>query len=81
MAKRKKFYCGKCGNHPRTIMQETKGAFYYDLDEDGYLKDNEGMRGDGGPTGKILALCICGHMWRLKRIRNISELERKEAVK
>ena len=71
--------CGECGRAPDTVMQEMKSSVSYQLDKDGYvIEGSEWQSSSYCPTGKLVALCICGHSWRLKRKREITELKRKE---
>jgi hypothetical protein len=77
MGKKKIIRCGDCGNTPRAIREELKSSRDWDLDSNGLLTGGN-ITSNRVPTGKLIALCDCGHMWRLKRMRNISEIDQSQ---
>jgi hypothetical protein len=77
MAKRKrtKLRCGECGQVPVAIKHTLISYMESELDSEGYL-NGECIHSETAGTGKLYALCECGHMWRIKRSRSVSDFER-----
>lgn len=67
--------CGKCGNNPMWYIEVWSGfTISFSIDNDGYVM-NDGEQAVGNPT-HVEAVCLCGHRWRLKKINQITELEK-----
>jgi hypothetical protein len=77
MKRGKRLLCGKCGNSALTILNEVKGYTLYSLGEDGYINGEE-YTSDMSATGKVVAQCLCGHSWRVRRVRGVSIFMRPE---
>lgn len=76
--------CNACGGLPKSYSEVWSGhCIEFSAGADG-LPGEEGYFSDGQPTHVIAECADCGHTWRLRGIRSISDLraahagERKE---
>ena len=68
----------RCGRLPSSYREVWSGhALEFDADEMGYASE-EGYTSEGHPIC-VIATCPNGHSWRLRGVKQITELQ-KEAI-
>lgn len=72
--KRKPPRCPKCGTLPESYYEEWDGfSIHFDADSRG-IPAPEGYLREGGPSGRVDAVCPRGHRWRLRGHLQITAL-------
>lgn len=71
--------CPKCGDLPNAYQTPFGNmcSLIYDAEPDGYVYDLVGTYYNNSKINEedcVIALCMCGHKWKLRGVRNISEL-------
>lgn len=69
----KKIRCPKCGSMPTTFDEHWDAhTIQFQMGRDGVIEEH-GDLNPGDPTS-VKALCDCGHKWKLKGVRQITDL-------
>lgn len=66
----KKIYCSSCKRQITHFIECWKSSIEFDLEED---KINSNQQPDGHPY-KVQAVCDCGKKWRLRKVKQITDV-------
>lgn len=65
----------RCGKFPRSYFEPWSSGPVFEADDQGRPSEVGDVQ-PGIPRGMVFASCSCGRTWRLRGVRQITEMER-----
>jgi hypothetical protein len=72
--------CPKCKSVAVNYIEQNSSSITFDVDENGYASEI-GYLADGADPYAVFGLCKNGHEWKLRGVRQITELQNSKEEK